>query len=80
MNEITSCKNIDERTSKNRGLRLDKGAIIEISLSFNKFKWIRETVIKNNTLMMGISETVRVTRDGAESFFDQTERKLFIRE
>lgn len=38
MTEMTSCKNTDERTSRKRGLKLDKGAIIEISLSFRRFK------------------------------------------
>lgn len=63
----------------------DEGQILSIkpgentylleNMTFHVIPWL--IGIKNDTLMMGISETVRVTRDGAESFFKKTPRKLF---
>ncbi len=65
----------------------DEGQILSIkpgestylqkNMTFHFIPWL--VGIENDTLMMGISETFRVTEDGVESFFKNTPRQLFIK-
>lgn len=80
------------RTGYSMGLAFapswDEGQIISIkpgdstylqkNMTFHLIPWL--VGIENDTLMMGISETIIVKEDGAESFFNQISRKLFTQE